>query len=110
MVNSPVTQDGFSFHFPDGGAPYRVFTLTVEPRFWAWSSNRYTLDFVITESYYTEFGVPPQYPVPFLLRYEQLEPNNLPCVSFYPFAAPFTDPHFFVLPSAPEDYWLPPFE
>lgn len=79
--------------------------FAIEPRFRAWSSNCYTLDFIVTDVYYTVPGVPGRgdfgvqieyfntldFPTPaIILRLIGVETNRI----------------YVPLPPSPADYWL----
>ncbi len=108
-VNTPVTNDGRFYHFHDGADPTRVFTVSVREKMWLWSSNHYTMDFIIEDSYF-EDSVPPYFHLmDYRLDYDIILGDNKPRVTFFPFSIPFITPSLFAFPPAPPGYWLPPF-
>jgi len=99
---TPIT-NGWVLQNPPSPALYYV---VLEDRFWDWSSNAYTLDFVVKESYWTPDGSPSYVPMPFLVTYYTDTPNKSPYLIYSPFSSP-GGVTYFELPSAPPGYWLP---
>ncbi len=88
---------------------YVYWSLTFDPRFWGWSSNRWTLDFVLTEAYYT---VPPSpthldLPVTVSWRTDWIQ-NVFPVINVAAFGTGGTF-QFKQLAHQPSSYWLPAF-
>jgi len=84
---------------------YILYTL--DPRFWNWSSNRWTLDYIVTDCRWFAFfdGVPHlQF---FTVNFWYRGLTLIPTVSLIqPFAATLEE--FIPLPQSPPDYWKPP--
>ena len=82
-----------------------VYTLSINEYFWNWSSNRYTMDHVIGESFYSPLGDGSNIEMPFLLQFYN-KPDELGNWIVY---SPFSSPGgvtWYELPPAPPDYWL----
>jgi len=82
-----------------------VYTLSINEYFWNWSSNRYTMDHVIGESFYSPLGDGSNTEMPFLLQFYN-KPDELGNWIVY---SPFSSPGgvtWYELPPAPPDYWL----
>lgn len=106
-VNTPVTDLGTGeFTFPDGSVPGRHYHIVIFEKFYPWSSNKYTMDFVIEQSYYVTDPSPTETPMPFTLIFAPTS-DGVNGLFFFPFGAPFTDNNIFLLPPAPPDYWTP---
>lgn len=78
----------------------------IEPRFWAWTSNHYTLDFIVKQLYY--FPLPSTTPLPanFSLRFLPETPSLPPAI--FVRIAPFSNtPAYHDLPAATVPYWKP---
>jgi len=80
--------------------------LRLDPRFWLWSSNRWTLDHVITDWYVDIGGIPPHVPLTGTLSWQT---NHLLHRAMLRFDWYITDPdyEFFSFYSQPLNYWLP---
>jgi hypothetical protein len=105
-VNLDVTQDGRTFVL---GATYpfgQKYTIVLKEKFYNWSSNNYTLDYPIEESYYENLADPNRYPMSFGLAYFAADDFGRPVIVFFPFNLPFVDSHYREFPPAPSDYWL----
>lgn len=76
-------------------------------KFWPWSSNRYTLDYVAEECYYFPTIVSPPTPLNVRIWYETHPVTFNPMVVISPFAA---QPFLYSTPTlpAPSSYWWPP--
>lgn len=83
-----------------------LYTFVLDARFYQWNSNRWTLDYMVYESYYQPGGVGALVPMPFLLTYYINPANKSPYVIFSPFSSP-GGLTYFDLPTAPGGYWLP---
>lgn len=96
--------DGTAFTFQD--TAHVDWYLKVRPNVWEWSSNGYTIDWLIDEAASTAsiagtpvidgFYVDVRLQINEPLRYIWIQPGGLPGTEY-----PFT------LPPAPPDYWLP---
>jgi hypothetical protein len=92
--------------FSDPSNPNVTFQFRIWSHVYAWTTNRYTLDFVIDESFYKVAPSPTENPMPFSLTYYQPEPG-MTYLAFQPFGIIFPDTHFFDLPTNITNYWLP---
>jgi len=92
----------------DFTAPGGVVTgaIVFETRFWEWSSNAYTLDFAIVESWYKVSPSPAEIPLPFALTYYTDPGNALPYLVYEPFSTGGSGAFKHVMPSAPGGYWF----
>jgi hypothetical protein len=80
----------------------------LDPRFMAWSSNRYTLDFPVVECYWQAFFDGVHHPQSVATNYIYYGPTPLPSLEVRnPFLV--TDQHVFPLAAAPPGYWVPPY-
>ena len=106
-INTPVTQDGRTFTFVDGFGT-SIYTIRFKAEFWDWSSNRYTLDWIIEDAYYQSYPIPGA-PVtfPFYFAYYFAPTDDLPSVIFLPYGVDFPTRFFYPLPPPPPDYWNP---
>lgn len=88
--------------------PYGGLTwyLTLKDNFWAWSSNNFTLDYIVEDNYLIVDGDPTHYPVPYKLRYIPPTPAAGAAIAFeyLEHGAPYTDGG---LPLRDAAYWLP---
>jgi hypothetical protein len=110
LVNTPVTQDGRHFTFPDGATPGRNYHVSIRSECYNWSSNRYSLDFFIEDSFYVDAAIGIENPMSYGLIYDFGSFPGLPTLSFQPFALPFTGVHLFRLDQLqPVSYWRPRF-
>lgn len=78
-----------------------------EPRAWSWSSNCYTLDFLIVESWYRVPPSPTQNPLPFVLTYFVDPSDGKPYMVYSPFGAVGTGAFKHQAPPPPPGYWRP---
>lgn len=103
--SSVVWTDNFAAVTDVGG----VITAGIEiaPEAFAWSSNCYTLDFLITQSWYKIAPSPVEIPLPFALIWYTDPDTVIPYVVYQPFSAENTGNYKHLLPGAPDDYWGP---
>jgi hypothetical protein len=97
---------GDYWYFPHPVLPNEDYHLVWRQNFLDWSSNRWTLDYVVKEYYHTFTGDPTHYPVDFSLRFFPQTATALSNILNVPFGVS-TPPNFFGLDSAPPSYWLP---
>jgi hypothetical protein len=87
---------------------YVFWSLTFDPRFWAWSSNRWTLDFVLTEAYYTVPPSPTRIPLPITVSWRMdWNVGLFPVINIAAFGSGGVF-QFHQLDHQPAGYWLPP--
>lgn len=108
-VNAPVTFTTNKAIFFDAGAPTRRFTVETDMRFYNWSSNRYTLDFVITESYYQNLPNLTKIAVLYTVSWLISPLNRSVYVEYLPFGLAFIPRYYTDYPPAPPGYWKPNF-
>lgn len=108
-INLDGVQDGRFFRFGTGAPGTQLFTIAWKLKAFTWNSNRYTLDYVIEQSFYQNLPDMTEHPMDYGLAYYAAADTARPVLVFFPFNLPFVDDHFFALPPAPPDYWLPPF-
>lgn len=97
----------------DGVFTFNDFSLyndrivcVIEPRFWAWTSNHYTLDFIVKEAYY--YPLPSTTPLPFNFAVRFLPAQPTSPAAIFVRVAPFSNtPLGYALPAATTPYWLP---
>jgi hypothetical protein len=99
----PLITGGPDFEFAPTTAPGFRFFISFSPVFWAWSSNAYTLDFVIIASYYTQPPSPVQTAYNFRVKYRYDSPSDGAAIEFYPTTSD-TPPVYYALPAAPSTY------
>ena len=98
------TSDGFRIETPPVTYPEAFIVLL--PQFIPWSSNFYTLDFVIAASYYIPLPGAPHVDLPFELAYTVPLGSKRPTLEYAYFGLK-TDPRRFTLLAQPSNYWLP---
>jgi len=102
-----VTWTGSAYYYEEfvtGG--FEQTWLIPDPRFYAWSSNRWTLDFIFTDQYSQLNGGPGVYHKPMHLGVGY-NPANYRWGVIAAWTVGATN-HFFDLPGGPPDYWVPP--
>lgn len=102
----PVVQTANVFVFSPAIVPTDTYYVTFSPKFWDWSSNMFTLDFLVIEAYRTITPSPTQVPIDFSLTYFPPMDANGSHIWFKPFSVA-TPEAFFPLAGAPSSYWLP---
>ena len=84
-----------------------IYHWTFDIRWWLWSSNTWTLDHIITESYYLDPPYVTQVPLNFGLYWVRYAPDYLPQVQFAPNLSTST-PVQASFPTYPLSYWARP--
>lgn len=102
-----VTSSLNSYYWTKISDPNEVWTITVDPRFYPWSSNRWTLDHVVTDFYYTLAPDPTPHPQPYTLQWWTRDDNLSPYLLLQFAAVDFDEFHYVDLPAAPPTYWRP---
>lgn len=103
-----VTQTANEFVVTHPAFPDNVFHLVVDVRFWEWSSNAWTLGFVVSDAWLHHVGSGIDEPSPVYIDMPRPpEPffNQLR-LSLYGVG---DQNHLYYLPPAPSDYWRAPF-
>lgn len=93
--------------FQDLSNPSVSGEFVIAPEFIAWSSNRYTLDFLPVEWWYTVSPDPTKIPVGFYCNWGATVPGSENFLVFNIFGVG-TVRYRHTLPPAPPDYWRPP--
>ncbi len=102
----PQIAGGPDFGFHSAAYPDYRFYFSVAPEFWSWSSNCYTLDHVLTQSYYL-YSTDPT-PVAWDFRLDFLPNSVANHAALLVRATGFTTGNtFYALPPQPSSYWLP---
>jgi len=102
----PLTSPGPSFVFNPSIVPTDHYHITFRPNFWVWSSNRWTLDHIISDCFRTVDPSPTQIPVDFTLSYVPPDATHPPRLVFRPFGVVTPDVSY-SMPAQPLNYWLP---
>ena len=102
----PVATLGPNFEFHPTAGPTQHYFISFLPEFWAWSSNSYTLDHIVTEAYYTFPPSPIQFPFNYELRYFPPTPSENGGV-FFVFPTFGLPPAIYSMPPRTLPYWLP---
>lgn len=84
-----------------------VYHWTFSLKFWLWSSNVWTLDHIITESYYVNLPDPTQIPLNFGLYWVRYPPAHTPQLQFAPNLSTVA-PIQAAFPTYPPHYWARP--
>lgn len=84
-----------------------VYHWTFDERWWLWTSNVWTLDHIITESYYVNTPDPTQIPLDFGLYWVRYAPDYLPSVRFAPNLSSVS-PVSAIFPAPLPGYWTRP--
>lgn len=108
-VDAPTTFTLNKAIFFDGGVPTRRFTIETDTRFYNWSSDRWTLDFVITESYYQNLPNLTKFAVPFRVTWLRSPLDKRMYVEYLPYSLNFIARYYSAYPPAPPGYWRPTF-
>jgi hypothetical protein len=108
-VNAPVTFTTNKAIFFDAGNPNIRYTIETDIRFYNWSSNRYTLDFIITESYYQTLPNVAKTAVPYRVTWIISPVNKSVYLEYLPYSAAFIPRYYTDYPPAPPSYWKPTF-
>lgn len=106
-MNTVPTQVGRVFTFVDGSNPNLRYTVIVQQEVYDWSSNRYTLDFVLEETYYQFLPNMTKNPLNGCLELLYDQVDERPYTMFSPFCAVFPTRYRYPYPPAPPGYWLP---
>lgn len=104
IVAGTITQLGNGFVLSNPPSP-AVYAVIINDYFYNWSSNGYTLDHVIGESYYSPLGDGSYIPMPFLLQFYNRTDERGSWIVYSPFSSP-GGVTWFELPPAPPGYWL----
>lgn len=89
------------------GAPYNVWaTVEFEPEFVPWSSNTYTMDWIVHRVYNEHFSDHSITPAGDAMYWKVQAPFKVMTlyIDFLAFSSPYAQ---VLMPPAPDDYWLP---
>jgi len=91
----------------DNGNPARQLVYVLRPNVFVWSSNYYSLDYIICESRITNFAGDAWHPISYECLYDIDFVGTLPYLTLRTTGFFATHKQYFPLPPAPPDYWLP---
>lgn len=92
--------------FADSVTPVVTGAISIFYNAWAWSSNRYTVDHMVTESWYSFDNGVTKIPLPFALTWF-LDSDFSTWLVYNPFSALGTGAFKHDMPAAPPSYWRP---
>lgn len=95
------------FSYTPGGADPNNYNIVFWDHFWFPSTNFYSLDYIIAESYYIDLPSGIAHPMDFGLRYYPPIAGHGPAIWYQQFNIAGTFRRF-TLPPIPPGYWLPP--
>lgn len=101
-----VVQTANKFVVTDTANPLLTATFVMALKFYAWTSNGWTMDHVIVESYYQNTPGGTQFALPYNLIFK-LDPVTLKNSLYLGWSGLTSDPQLCHLPQQPSDYWLP---
>ena len=104
-VGAIIVQSDEQFYITDGLNPFVHVVCNLLPEFWATSSNRYTLDFVVVDWWLIIDPSPLHQPLNFNLKFQH-DPVTLK-PELYLYLAGATARYSYPLPPPPDDYWTP---
>lgn len=102
-----LTQDFNKFSLSFAPTYVSVYHWTFDERFWVWTSNVWTLDHIITESYYVNTPDPTQIPLNFGLYWVRYAPDPVPQLQFAPNLSTVS-PIKAIFPAQLPGYWTTP--
>lgn len=103
-----ITNIGSTYFLTDTATGLITTTVALNPLFWQWSSNSYSLDWIIDDYYYQLTpGGAKVYPN-FTLYYSPKIQNHGEGLEFRYFTMDFGRTQLSYLPAQPSGYWLPP--
>jgi len=105
ILGLPVVT-GNVWHFPGPVLPNEDYWLIWRDGFLPWTSNMWTLDWIVAEYYHTFTGDPTHYPVDFSLKWTSPRAGVPSDILNVPFGVS-TPPNTFLLEGAPSGYWNP---
>jgi hypothetical protein len=103
-----VTHIANTYHWTKLTDPNEVWTIRLDPRYYIWSSNRWTLDFIVIDFFYEVAPDPTQHAQPFVLEDWVYAAKKSPYLLFKWADVDFGEFHHIDFPSAPPGYWSPP--
>lgn len=107
-ANAIITHSAEQFYITDGNNLDVHVVVNFFDKFWAWSSNGYTIDHLVVDSWVELTSVPGvKFPLNFNLFYKWDAANHRPEMLYY--LPGYTDRYTFQLPPATAPYWVPPY-
>lgn len=101
-----ITPSGGNFYITDGTNPIVHVVCNFRPNAWAWSSNVYSLDYLIEDWWLIIDPNPNPLPLNFALYYQVWTADNIPELAIN--IAGATTRYENAMPDAPPGYWKPP--
>lgn len=102
-----VTQVDNQFTYSNILFPNDQIVIVLNPKVWEWSTNGYTLDFVICESYYHRLLTGIKDPAPAFVGLTYEPPDWSPALLFYNTDGILGGLAPYDMPGATEPYWVP---
>ncbi len=87
--------------------PPTRWVLHVNPKFWDWNSNGYSLDHIVCESYYERLLTFERFAAPYIIDYEIDDATKLPSLKITNGDTPAPYFNRYDLPDPPGGYWIP---
>lgn len=104
--NAGVTFDGLIFTIPSVGFPNIVQYVEIDPAWWEWSSNSYTLDHLVIAYWYVILPSPTEFANGGLVIHFIWDDDKGWGIQFQKESP---DTHVpFIIEQSPSDYWLSP--
>jgi len=88
------------------GPPTNIHVV-VKPNVYEWSSNVYTLDYVVCECFYLRLLTGEKVPAPYQIDPHHYNSDGLRCLRIWLRDGGFGSFADFPIPGQPGDYWLP---
>lgn len=102
-----VTQDENVFTYTTPVFPNDTIVQVVNPDFWSWSSNGWTFDHIICESYYHRLLTGAKDPAPYAIELKISTTTGLPGLQVWNTDGLEVEKLAVDLPPPPPGYWLP---
>jgi len=105
-VGQTITQGSFSFTIHAPPPDNTFLRCNLDPRFYVWSSNSWSLDHIVTDFWYKLDGIGSEIPHDYDLRwvFNATRHRNELLLQWTPLTPTF---NAFNLPAQPLNYWLP---
>lgn len=102
----PKLHDGPNFIFNEALFPANTYYVNINPDFWDWSSNMFTLDNIVVDAYATIFPSPAIIPAPVFIGYHPPTASAPAAIVIELFAllSVYTREN---MPPGDPSYWLP---
>jgi len=105
-ANALFTQSEGNFFITDGNNPIVHVVCNYQPNFWLWSSNTYTLDYVLKDWWVLVDPDPTPQPLNFDYGWWINPTSKVPELVLS--LSGFSHEYPYALPPAPPSYWKPP--